>query len=111
MIPLNDGYLGSLIFSITLITAGKLASIFSIPNSVDLAIETFEALGSTETEPAKVNCAQPKRSANIAGTTLIRASVDSVPQITKSKPPSEIALLKTNEVASASEPASAPSQI
>ena len=55
MIPLNDGYLGSLIFSITLITAGKLASIFSIPNSVDLAIETFEALGSTATLPAKVN--------------------------------------------------------
>ena len=60
---------------------------------------------------AKVNWPQPKRALIIAGTTLIRASVDSVPQITMSYPPSLITLASTAEVASASAPASALSVI
>ncbi len=34
MIPLNDGYRGSLIFSVTLTTAGRFASRWVMPSSV-----------------------------------------------------------------------------
>ena len=87
-------------------TAGNAAEISSTPASVTRVIETFPA-GSTVTLDAKVSCAQPRRALNIAGTTLIRASVDSVPQITRSYAPSAITLARTDDVARASEPASA----
>ena len=81
----------------------------STPLSVMRAISTLEFAASTLTDPAKVSCAQPRRSASMAGTTLIRASVDSVPQKTKSKPPLEITSANTFDVAIASEPARAAS--
>ena len=56
----------------------------STPNSVIRSISIEDVAGSTLTFPANVNWATPKRSDNIAGTTLMRASVLSVPQITKS---------------------------
>ena len=45
----------------------------------------------------------------MAGTTLMRASVDSVPQMTRSNPPFLITSASTDDVASASDPASAAS--
>ena len=87
-------------------THGNCACISSTPASVTRVIETFFPAGSTSTFDAKVNCAASSRSASIAGTTLIRASVDSVPQITRSKPPFSITAASTAEVASASAPAS-----
>ena len=70
-------------------TTGKAALISSTPASVTRVMETFPP-GSTTTFEANVSCAQPRRALIIAGTTLIRASVDSVPQITMSYPPSPI---------------------
>ena len=72
---------------------------------------TLLAAGSTFTDDAKVNWAASKRSANIAGTTLIRASVDSVPQRTRSKPSFAITPASTADVASASAPANLESVI
>ena len=66
---------------------------------------------STVTSLAKVSCGSPRRSASIAGTTLIRASVDSRAEqheVERARRPS-IALASASEVASASEPCSASS--
>ena len=71
-------------------------------------METFPP-GSTTTFEANVSCAQPRRALIIAGTTLMRASVDSVPQMTMSYPPSPITWASTREVESASAAASAAS--
>ena len=92
-------------------TAGSDALISSTPASVTRVIATVDAAGSTTTLLANVICAHPNRAEIIAGITLIRASVDSVPQITRSNPPSAIVFASTADVASASDPASAASVI
>ena len=106
IMPLKDGYRGSLIFSTTETTTGNCPNISSTPASVTRVMTTFLAAGSTVTADAKVSCAQLRRSAIIAGTTLMRASVDSVPQITTSNSPFKITLANTFDVVSASAPTS-----
>ncbi len=56
------------------------------------------------TSDANVTCGSPRRSASIAGTTLIEPSVDAMPQSTRSALCCSIALASTSEVAIASEP-------
>ena len=64
---------------------------------------------STSTFCAKVTCGRPSRSATMAGTTLMRASVDSEPKTMRSKPRPSRTLASAAEVAMASEPCSASS--
>src|SRR4051812_30412593 len=104
MMPLNDGYRGSLIFSTTETTAGVDASTTSYPVSVCRSIFTVPSPASTLR--AKVSCEAPSRSASIAGTTLIRASVDSTPRMTRSCSMVPSAFASAYDVASASEPCS-----
>ena len=54
---------------------------------------------------ASVSCGTPSRSATIAGTTPVRASVDSDPKITRSNPTACSAAASAADVASASDPA------
>ncbi|CAB4726077.1 unannotated protein [freshwater metagenome] len=62
------------------------------------------------TTEAKVTCGRPRRSASIAGTTLMPASVEAMPHMIRSAGPTfSIALASTSEVAMASEPAMASS--
>ena len=84
MIPLNDGYLGSLIFSTTDTTAGSEPVTTWYPSSVTR--RTVTEPPSMSTFEASVSCGTPSRSASIAGTTPVRASVDSDPKITRSNP-------------------------
>src|SRR3954452_24536767 len=102
MIPLNDGYRGSLIFSTTDTTAGVGASTTSYPVSVSRSI--FTVPSPTSTLRAKVSWAAPSRSASIAGTTLIRASVDSTPRMTRSWSIVASAFASAYDVARASDP-------
>src|SRR5450432_3362717 len=107
IIPLNEGYLGSLIFSSTLTTAGSSAETTAWPTAVCRCTRTAEP--STETLLASVACGTPSRSASIAGSTPMRASVDSDPSTTRSNSIRSIAFASTNDVASASEPCKASS--
>ena len=64
------------------------------------------------TTEASVTCGRPRRSASIAGTTLIEPSVEAMPHMTRrpaGSPTFSIALASTSEVATASEPAIASS--
>jgi hypothetical protein len=85
MIPLNDGYRGSLIFSTTLTTAGSLARDLVVP-VVGLAVDRDRLVPSISTFEANESCGTPRRSASIAASTPIRASVDSDPRTTRSNP-------------------------
>src|ERR1700749_1339440 len=107
MIPLNDGYRGSLIFSTTLITAGTLPCTVQKPSSdwrwivIDVpSVSTLEASDS---------CGTDRRSASIAAIDPIRASVDSAPTITRSNPIGWRTWASAYEVCSTSDPASASS--
>src|SRR6201996_4248454 len=107
MIPLNDGYRGSLIFSTTLITAGKLPSTVQKPSSDWRGIVTDEP--SVSTFEASDSCGTDRRSASIAAIDPIRASVDSAPTITRSNPICWRTCARAYEVCSTSDPASASS--
>src|SRR6185312_7920974 len=82
MIPLNDGYRGSLIFSTTLITAGRRPRTTSYPSLDSRSIDTLSP--STVTLRAWESCGTSSTSANMAGTTDIRESVASEPATTTS---------------------------
>src|SRR5262249_54621122 len=108
MTPLTEGSRGSLIFSTTLTTAGSEPVTTAYPSSVIRRMVTEEP--SMSTFDASVSCATPSRSASIAGSTPPRASVDSDPQITRSKPTCFSAAAIAADVTSASDPASASSE-
>ena len=103
MMPLNDGYRGSLIFSTTLTTAGSVDSTSKYPSSdtrrMRIAGPSISTLLASET------CGTSRRSASIAAITPIRASVDSDPQITRSNPICPRTWASAYDVESPSEPA------
>src|SRR5215470_16011990 len=103
MIPLNEGYLGSLIFSTTDTTAGSEEVTTAYPSSVTRLI--VADVPSMSTFDASVSCGTPSCSASMAGSTPLRASVDSDPQITRSNPTCFSAAAIAADVASASDPA------
>ena len=86
MIPLNDGYRGSLIFSPTDTTAGSSADSIVIPSSVSRFTVTDEP--STVISLACVSAGSPRTSATIAGTAALRPSDASLPASTRSTPSS-----------------------
>jgi hypothetical protein len=77
MIPLNEGYRGSLMVSQVETIAGSGASTAQYPPSVCRSI--FATPPSTVSLRAPDSCAMPSRSLSSAGITLICASVASAP--------------------------------
>ena len=80
MMPLKDGKRGSLIFSVTLTTAGRVASRWKTPSSVSRS--PLMVVPSTVSLRSCVTCGRPRYSARIAGTTPQRPSVASLPAMT-----------------------------
>src|SRR5205814_7784410 len=108
MMPLNEGYRGSLIVSQTLTTAGVPAVTTSYPSSVCRSIVSVDP--STVSLRAPVSAAMPSRSASMCGITWTRPSVDSAPHSTRSGDSWASAAASTRDVASAHEPCSAASE-
>src|SRR5215472_15305641 len=102
MIPLNVGYRGSLIFSFTDTTAGRDLVTVATPLSVTRCTVTCDPL--TSTFDASVSCGILSRSATIAGTRPVRASVDSQPNTTRSNPTNFSASASTSDDETASDP-------
>ena len=92
-----------MIFSTTDTTAGSDPVTTAYPSSVTRRTVTDDP--SMSTFDASVSCGTPRRSATIAGTTPVRASVDSEPRITRSNPTCVSAAASAADVASASDPA------
>ncbi|SKT83728.1 Uncharacterised protein [Mycobacteroides abscessus subsp. abscessus] len=84
MMPLKDGKRGSLIFSVTLTIAGRVASTSNTPSSVSRSPLTTPP--STVSLRRWVSCGRPRYSAMIAGMAPERPSVASLPAITSSTP-------------------------
>src|SRR5690625_7941009 len=82
MMPLNDGYRGSLIWSVTDTIAGNEAC--TVCDALSPSRRPCTDPSATVTSPAKPTCAHPVRSASIAGTTLIPPSVEAIPVSTRS---------------------------
>ncbi len=102
MIPLKDGYRGSLIWSVTLTSAGSAAVIVSLLSSPSRRMVTPEE--SRVSSAAYVTWASPRRSDTMAGTTPMLPSVDAIPVSTRSGASFSSALAITSDVATASEP-------
>src|ERR1700733_13313494 len=84
MMPLKEGKRGSLIFSLTLTTAGNVASIVNTPSSVSRSPVILSP--SSDSLRRWVNWGRPRYSAMIAGTAPPVPSVASLPAITSSGP-------------------------
>ena len=84
MMPLKEGKRGSLIFSLTLTTAGNDASRVNTPSSVSRSPVTLPF--STVSLRTWVSCGRPRYSAMIAGTAPPVPSVASLPAMTSSVP-------------------------
>src|SRR5882724_2337044 len=82
MMPLKDGKRGSLIFSLTLTTAGSVASRVKTPSSVSRSPVTLPP--STDSLRRWVSCGRPRYSAMMAGTAPPTPSVASLPAMTSS---------------------------
>src|SRR5579862_2143115 len=108
MIPFSDGYLGSLIASLTATTAGRGASITSYPNSVCRFTRTVPS--ATVTSAACETTGRRRRSATAAHRTAPSASEACCPKRTRSAFSRASAPASTVLVATRSEPAAASSE-